>query len=106
VSYPALATVVPSELNASVFTRSVWPVSTFLGEPSATFHSRTVVSPADARYRPFGSNATLLTSSVWPARVLSRVWVATSQSTMVCPVPAAARIRPSGLNSTLFTVPP
>src|SRR5437763_614887 len=73
LSQLAEARVLPSGLNATLDTKSVWPVR---GGPRDVAvwgllmsHSRTVRSKlAEARVLPSGLNATLDTSSVWPVR--------------------------------------
>ena len=58
----------PSGLNATLDTVSVWPVSgSPTGWPVAASHSRTVLSELPEAMRvPSGLNATLDTASVWP----------------------------------------
>ena len=55
----------PSGLNATLVTVSVWPVSGWpMGWPVAASHSRTVLSPLPEAIRvPSGLNATLVTAS-------------------------------------------
>ena len=59
---------VPSGLNATLDTVSVWPVSGWpIGWPVSASHSRTVLSQLPEAMRlPSGLNATLVTASVWP----------------------------------------
>ncbi len=58
----------PSGLNATLDTASVWPVSGWpTGWPVSASHSRTVWSALPEAMRlPSGLNATLVTASVWP----------------------------------------
>ena len=54
----------PSGLNATLFTASVWPVSGWpIGWPVSASHTRTVLSPLPEAMRlPSGLNATLVTA--------------------------------------------
>ena len=95
----------PSGLNATLDTRSVWPVSGWpIGWPVSASHSRTVLSRLPETIRlPSGLNATLVTGSgVAGQRRADRAGR--------CPRPTAAPScrhcrrrcgRPSGLNATL-----
>ena len=58
----------PSGLNATLDTVSVWPVSGCpIGWPVSASHTRTVLSSLPETMRlPSGLNATLVTASVWP----------------------------------------
>ena len=58
----------PSGLNATLDTESVWPVSgSPTGWPVSASHTRTVLSALPEAMRvPSGLNATLVTASVWP----------------------------------------
>ena len=103
-----LARVLPSGLNATEQTASVWPVSGLpIGWPVATSHNRTVPSSLPlARVLPSGLNATETTLPVWPVSGLP-IWrpVATSHSRTVPSALPLARVLPSGLNATELTAP-
>ena len=97
----------PSGLNATLHTVSVWPVSGGpIGWPVAASHTRTVLSKLPETIRcPSGLNATLSTPSVWPVSgVADRVgrWPRPTPAPSCRRLPETIR-SPSGLNATLHT---
>ena len=103
-----MARVLPSGLNATELTQSVWPVS---GVPdlAAAGHvpqpHRAVAALPLARVLPSGLNATELTVPVWPVSGRADLAVAghvpqPHRARRRLPV---ARVRPSGLNATEVT---
>ena len=90
---------VPSGLNATLDTASVWPVSGWpMGWPVAASHSRTVLSSLPEAMRvPSGLNATLVTASVWPVSGWPMGWpVAASHSRTVVVAAAGGDARAVG----------
>ncbi len=98
----------PSGLNATLTTASVWPVSGCADGSGRC--RRPTAAPWCPRCRrrcacPSGLNATLTTRSVWPVSGSPTGWrVSASHSrTVWSQLPEAIRV-PSGLNATLATV--
>ena len=85
----------PSGLNATLDTVSVWPVSGWpTGWPVSASHSRTVLSKLPETIRlPSGLNATLITVSVCPV-----IGVADRLAGVGVPQPQRAKRRPAALN--------
>src|SRR6476659_10805548 len=81
LSQPPETTRVPSGLNATLDTQSVWPISGLpTGCPVVASHKRTVLShPPETMLVPSGLYATLSTGAVWPV----------SGSPTCCPVAAS-----------------
>jgi len=91
VSPPALASVVPSGLNATDSTNWWWPLSTAVWVRVAVFHSLIVLSrPPLARIVPSGLKASESTTSVCQASAAMLVWVAGFHSWIVLSKRAAA----------------
>ena len=89
----------PSGLNATLDTASVWPVSGWpTGWPVAASHTRTVLSALPEAIRvPSGLNATLDTASVWPVSGWPTGWpVAASHSRTVLSAAAGGDPRAVG----------
>src|SRR5256885_1202762 len=104
LSKPQLARMRPSGLQATLFTRSVCPVSVWRRLPLATSHSLTVRSQlALARVLPSGEKASPRTRLLCPAMIATQVagCVFCISHTRICPVvPPLASRRPSGLQTT------
>src|SRR5258708_25725300 len=104
LSKPQLARMLPSGLQATLFTRSVCPVSVWSRRRLSTSHSLTVRSQLElARVLPSGAKASPRTRLVCPARIATQVagWVCwISHSRIFPPGPPLASRPPSGLQAT------
>ena len=96
----------PSGLNATLITASVWPVSGGpIGWPVSASHTRTVLStPPETMRVAVGAERHTEHRSVWPVSGCADglAGVGVPHPHVLSPLPETMRL-PSGLNATLFT---